>query len=164
MREQSRNIIDMQKSAYLSGWRVIVALLLALRAFAQTAADTGQITGVVRDPDQAIISDSQVILTNQQTKVRTTAVTNGQGTYTFLSVQPGAYVVEVDGRGFKASVSPELRVAAGQIARFDFALTLAGIAESVTVSAGTSENAYRVDNVDPAGPLGTTPILDLPYS
>ena len=111
-----------------------------------------------------MVSGSQVILTNQQTKAKATAVTDSQGAYTFPSLQPGAYVVEVDATGFKASVSPELKVAAGQTVNFDFALTLAGVAQSVNVSAGTVENAYRVDNVAAGGPLGTTPILDLPYS
>ena len=137
---------------------------MTVPAFAQTAADTGQITGVVKDPDQAVVAGSQVILTNQQTKAKTTAVTDGQGAYTFPSLQPGAYVVEVDAKGFKPSVSPELKVAAGQTVNFDFALTLAGVTQSVNVSAGTVENAYRVDNVAAGGPLGTTPILDLPYS
>ena len=127
-------------------------------------ADTGQITGVVKDPDQAAVAGSQVTLTNQQTKAKATAVTDSQGAYTFPSLQPGAYMVEADATDFKASVSPELKVTAGQTVNFDFALTLAGVAQSVNVSAGTVENAYRVDNVAAGGPLGTTPILDLPYS
>lgn len=55
-------------------------------------------------------------------------------------------------------------MAAGQSVTFDVALTLAGIARSVTVSAGTVENAYRVDNVQAGGPLGATPIQDIPNS
>ena len=73
-------------------------------------------------------------------------------------------MVEADVKGFKPSISPELKVAAGQTVNFDFALTLAGATDTVNVSAANVENAYRVDNVDAGGPLGTTPILDLPYS
>ncbi len=137
---------------------IAALLLLTLPMIAQT------ITGVVKDPDQAAVSGSQVILTNQQTKARITAVTDDQGAYAFPSLQPGAYVAEVDVKGFNPSVSTELKVAAGQTVTFDFALTLAGVAGTVNVSAGTVENAYRVDNVAAGGPLGTTPILDLPYS
>ncbi len=72
--------------------------------------------------------------------------------------------VEADGPGFQTSVSPELKVEAGQSVKFDFALTISAVAQSVNVSAGTVENAYRVDNVAAGGPFGTTPILDLPYS
>ncbi len=142
---------------------IIVSSFLALSGLAQSPTDTGQITGVVKDPDQKAVSGSQVTLTNQQTKVKTTAVTDSQGVYTFPSLAPGAYIVEADIKGFKVSQSPELTVTAGQSVPFDFALTLAGGTESVTVSASV-ENAYRVDNVETGGPLGTTPILNLPYS
>jgi len=145
-------------------WGLIIAsLLLTFPAIAQTA-NAGQITGVVKDPDQAVVSGSQVILTNQQTKARITAVTDNQGAYAFSSLQPGSYVAAVDVKGFNPSVSAELKVAAGQTVTFDFALTLAGVTGTVNVSAGTVENAYRVDTVAAGGPLGTTPILDLPYS
>jgi len=120
--------------------------------------------GGVRDPDQALVSGARMTVTNQQTKASATAVTDGQGAYTFPSLQPGTYTVEVDAANFRASVSPELKVAAGQTVTFDFALTLAGVTQSVNVSAGTVENAYRVDNVAAGGPLGSTPILDIPYS
>jgi iron complex outermembrane receptor protein len=42
-------------------------------------------------------------------------------------------------------------------------LQLAAIGESITVSAD-AENAYRVENVADGGPLGTTPILNTPYT
>jgi iron complex outermembrane receptor protein len=140
-----------------------IAYILCLSIFPVFAQDAGRITGVVKDPNQDIVAGSQVTLTNQQTKAKSTAVTDGQGAYTFPSLQPGEYVAKVDVKGFNPIVSTELRVAAGQTVNFDFALTLAGVTQTVNVSADV-ENAYRVDNVAVGGPLGTTPILDLPYS
>ena len=141
----------------------IALFLSTLPAFAQTAADTGQITGVVKDPDQAVVVGAQVVLTNQHTKTKVKAATGSQGVYTFSSLEPGAYVVEVGSKGFQ-NVSKEVTVGAGQTANSDFALTMAGVAQNVTVSAGTVENAYRVDAVKAGGPFGAAPILDLPYS
>ena len=134
---------------------VLGMLLWTLSAFAQTAAGTGQITGVVTDPNQAVLAGAPVVLTNTQTQEKVTAVTNGQGAFVFSGLQPGTYVVEVDAKGFKPSVGSALQVAAGQSVKSDFALTMAKATETVNVSAG-SENAYRVDNVKPGGPLGTT--------
>src|SRR4029079_5111597 len=114
--------------------------------------------------DGAVVSGAPVTLTNQQTRVKNTTVSNSQGGYKFPSLQPGAYVVEADVNGFKPATSPELKVAAGQTVNFDFALTLAGATYTVDVTAANSENAYRVDNVEAGGPLGTTPILNLPYT
>jgi iron complex outermembrane recepter protein len=139
-------------------------LLLTTSAFAQTAPVTGQITGVVNDPDRAAVSGSQVTLTNQQTKSKVTAVTDAQGGYSFRSLPPGSYVVDAGASGFKPSISSELTLTAGQTVTYDFALALAGVAQTVNVSAGAVENAYRVDTVEAGGPLGATPILDIPYS
>lgn len=142
---------------------VATVLLSTLSAFAQNAANTGEIKGVVRDPDQALVPNCPVTLTNRQTGTTTPAIADSQGAYSF-QVPPGTYVVQADGLGFQTNISAELKVEAGQSVKFDFALTISGVAQSVNVSAGTVENAYRVDNVAPGGPFGTTPILDLPYS
>jgi hypothetical protein len=52
---------------------MLSSLLVALSVFGQSPSDSGQITGVVKDPDQAAVASSQVILTNQQTKAKRTA-------------------------------------------------------------------------------------------
>src|SRR3984885_6831045 len=150
----------MNKTTYIKSAAVF---LLALSAFAQNPANTGEIKGVVRDPDQALVPNCPVTLTNQQTKIKIMAVADGQGAYSF-QVPPGTYIVQADGPGVQTSISPEFKVEAGQGVKFDFALAIPGVEQSVNVSAGTVENAYRVDNVAPGGPFGTTPILDLPYS
>ena len=141
-----------------------VALLLScLAAVAQVVTQTGQITGTVKDPAGAVVAGANVVLKDSQGRATASAVSNGDGTYAFPSIQPGSYVVEVEAKGFKHIVSPALEVGAGQPATFDCTLSLAENSESVTVSANV-ENAYRVDTVNPVSPLGTTPILDLPYS
>src|ERR1700721_4618723 len=152
--------LDMHKTTYIL---LATTLLLALSALAQVPANTGEIKGVVRDPDQSLVPNCPVALTNQQTRSQTMGVAHAQGAYSFQG-PPGTYVVEADGPGFQTGVSPDLKVEAGQSVKFDFALTIPGVAQSVNVSAGTVENAYRVDNVAAGGPFGTTPILDLPYS
>jgi iron complex outermembrane receptor protein len=146
-------------------WKVVFpSLLLSFSTFAQTAPDTGQIVGVVKDPTQAVVSGSHLVLTNLRTNARLMATADDQGVYRFSALQPGIYTVEVEVKGFQPSTSPELKVAAGQILNFNFTLLLAGASETVNVTAANVENAYRVDNVEAGGPLGTTPILNLPYT
>jgi iron complex outermembrane receptor protein len=142
---------------------LVAIVLWASSALAQTAR-TGHITGTVTDADAAVVIGAAVAVTNQATQVRLTMVTNGRGVYTFPSVEPGRYVVEAHAAGFASSISDELVVAPGQTVTADLALVVAGTAETVTVSAGSVENAYRVDHVTDGGPLGATPILDLPYT
>jgi len=138
-------------------------LLLATPSFGQTTSEPGQVNGIVRDPAQAVVSGAQVVLTDRRTEKKITVVTDSEGTYSFPSLWPGVYVVEIGTKGFKTSASPELKLAAGQSVHFDFVLQLAAIDQSITVSAD-AENAYRVENVADGGPLGTTAILDTPYT
>jgi len=137
--------------------------LVAVPLFGQATSESARVSGIVKDPAQAVISGAEVVLTDQHNQVRVTAVTDAEGSYLFPSLQPGVYVVAVGRKGFKNSASPELKLAAGQTVHFDVNLELAAIGESVTVAAD-AENAYRVENVADGGPLGTIPILDTPYT
>jgi len=141
---------------------VLSALLLfTIPAFGQTASEPGQVTGIVKDPAHAVVSGAQVILTDQRTGKKTAGVTDSAGAYSFPSLPPGSYVVEIGRKGFKNSASPELTLTAAQIVQFDVVLELDAIGQSVTVTAD-AENAYRVENVAIGGPLGTTTILNTP--
>src|SRR5262249_13398788 len=102
---------------------ILVWLLLTLSVFAQTRSDEGQITGVVKDPAQALVPGSQVTLTNQQTDATATALTDDQGAYRFPSLPPGMYIVKAEARGFQANVSLPVKLDAGQTVKFDFSLT-----------------------------------------
>ena len=132
----------------------------AVPAFAQSA----QVTGVITDPNGAVVAGATVTLTAESTHAVLAGVTNDQGVYVFPSVPAGEYTLAVEAKGFKTA-SAKTTVAAGQkMVSSNFALELAGTTENVTVSAGSFENAYRVDNVAPATPLGPTPIVNLPYT
>ena len=76
----------------------IVRLVCVLLVAARPALGQPQgITGVVRDPQQAVVPGAQVILTDARTTARTTTVTDGQGRYSFTPLQPGRYAVDVHG-------------------------------------------------------------------
>jgi iron complex outermembrane receptor protein len=144
----------------------IVRLVCVLLVAARPALGQPQgITGVVRDPQQAVVPGAQVILTDARTTARTTIVTDGQGRYSFTPLQPGRYAVDVHARGFQAATSAEITLAAGESATRDFVLALAGATESVTVTAPAGvERAYHVDAVSSLGSSGPVALLDTPYT
>ena len=141
-----------------------VLLLTASSAWTQSLPTTGQLSGVVKDPDQAVVPGATVVATNQQTGVATMTVTNGRGAYTFPALAPGRYLAEARLEGFAPGRSGDVEIVAGRPTIADLALALAGTSETVTVTAGSVENAYRVDQVKDGSPLGATPILNLPYT
>ena len=139
---------------------VSLFLLVALPAAAQPHA----ITGVVRDQQQAVVVGAQVVLTSLQTTNKATTLTDGAGRYAFPALQAGMYVVEVHAKGFRVTSQP-ITVGTSPGGTRDFELALAGEAESVTVTAtGGVDRGYRVDRVGSLGPLGSTTLLDTPYT
>src|SRR5260221_6514618 len=77
----------------------LALLLCAAPAFAQF--DRGQISGVVKDQTGAVIPGATVTVTNVQTRLPRTSVTDGTGYYIFTALAPGGYDVEVELQGFK---------------------------------------------------------------
>src|SRR5262247_3981067 len=86
----------------------IVLLAHAVNAFAQ--GGTGQVTGVVQDPTRALVPGVTVTLTNTNTGITNTQITNEAGVYTFQSVPPGTYSVTGALPGFKTSVTSGVQV------------------------------------------------------
>ena len=144
-------------------WCVLACALLltAQPVFAQSAG----ISGIVRDPQQAVVPGAQVVLTDARASVRTTAVTDGAGRYRFAPLQPGTYRIQIEAGGFQIARSSDIALSGSEEANQDFLLALAGEVQSVTVNAeGRVGQAYRVGAVSSLGASGSTPILDTPYT
>jgi iron complex outermembrane recepter protein len=77
-------------------------LLGSLQAFAQS----GQVSGTIKDPDQSVVSGAVVTLSNAHTAPPLQATTNASGQYTFSSVAPGTYRLEAHKAGFVTAVVP----------------------------------------------------------
>jgi iron complex outermembrane recepter protein len=139
-----------------------LALVVAsIPAFAQSA----QVSGSIKDPDQSLVSGAVVTLTNAQTASPLQTTTNDSGQYSFSSVAPGTYRFVAHKPGFVDAILPSLVVAAGQTLTQDASFSLAGVASSVTVSGsgeGTPATGYYVENIDP-GELGAAPVVNQPF-
>ncbi|WP_158819449.1 TonB-dependent receptor [Granulicella sp. S156] len=137
-------------------------LLGSLQAFAQSV----QVSGTIKDPDQSVVGNAVVTLENSQTTPALQTTTNQAGQYVFNSVLPGTYRLEAHKPGFAPIVLPSLTVPAGQYIRRDLSFALASTSASVTVNggvSGTSVQGYYVNHVD-QGVLGTSPVVNQPYT
>jgi iron complex outermembrane receptor protein len=141
----------------------VLVVFVTSFVFAQTPG-AARITGVVTDPDRAVVPGAAITLTNQATRAQSVTITDSTGRYVFSGLAPGRYVVEARLEGFQPAASRELDVSPGSVVTADLSLAVAGTSETVEVVAGSVENAYRVDRVAANGPFGATPILDLPYT
>jgi VCBS repeat-containing protein len=133
---RSRGSISWAASAWRHTLWCFVALLFGA---GPAAAQAPAITGVVRDPQQAVVAGAEVVLIDARTGVKTTTLTDGLGRFS-LAAAPGDYTLEVHARGFEVATQM-LALAAGETATRDVALKVAGTSESVTVTGlrGTEE-------------------------
>src|SRR5215213_8100945 len=114
--------------------QVVMALCLAATAYAQV--DRATLTGVVRDPSNAVIARAQVKVTSLATNSVNTVPTTNDGTYLVVNLAPGEYLVQVEAQGFQRferTVSLEL----GARSRLDLILAVGSIGETVTVAGVT---------------------------
>jgi hypothetical protein len=82
-------------------WRLQPLLLLAAAAvFAQTISST--IKGTVQDPSGALVPGAACTLTSSSTAVTSTVTSAHDGSFQFLDVLAGTYVLTVRAAGFKA--------------------------------------------------------------
>ena len=111
---------------------LMVALLFAWPAAAQE--QRGAIEGIVKDTSGAVLPGVTVEAKAQNGAVLTTT-TDSNGVYRFPSVAPSMYVVTATLSGFGPRTVEDVHIGLGQIKKVDFALAVAGVAETVQVTA-----------------------------
>src|SRR5436190_18490989 len=112
---------------------LVLILVLALTAFAQSQATTGNIEGRVLDPNGAALPGATVTATNQQTGFEKTATADSEGNYRVILLPPGPYTVRATGQGFKQTELRDVNVTVGSKTPLDVNLGVGGASESVTI-------------------------------
>jgi hypothetical protein len=107
-------------------------LIACSLSFAQSLT-TGDVSGTVTDPLGAVVPAATVTLTNTDTNVSQKTPTNGDGSYRFSYVSPGAYKIDVVAKGFQTQEHTGLIVAAGQPLAVGVQLKVATATQTVDV-------------------------------
>jgi hypothetical protein len=120
------------------GWLLLLITLLLLprtALFAQQA--TGNVTGVVADSSDAMIPKANVSLTDGNTGIKRTTVSNSTGAFAFASVVPSTkYTIDVAVDGFRPWQSQPFAVRPGdQLSFTDIRMQVGDTTASVTVEA-----------------------------
>ena len=149
-------------SSQLRLWCVTAFLGLWCNAAAPVAAQEiyGSVLGTIQDTSGARIPGATVAITNRDTNLVVTTVTNETGAFTFSNVLPGTYDVKVTLLGFREFAQKGVPVTAGSIARVDAKLQVGALTESVTVQ---SEAALlKTDKADTGAQFSAKEVMDLP--
>lgn len=113
----------------------VLVLWTAASQAARAQEASATVNGVVSDPSGAPIPEAHVSLTNVNTAVVRTTVSNSSGAYAFLNVLPGVYTLEAAAAGFAKVTQSAVTLEVNQTATFDFHLKIGESQQSVTVEA-----------------------------
>ena len=109
--------------------------LAASTAFAQL--ETATVSGQVVDPSGLSVTGAQVRIVDIDRNSTAGTATNTSGLYTFPSVRPGRYRMEVTASGFKVVNVTGLVVNVQDHLEQNFKLAVGSVSESVSVEAGS---------------------------
>jgi hypothetical protein len=117
---------------------VLLSLCFALMASPAAAQfDRTQVSGTVKDAQGGVVPGATVSVTNLQTQLTATAVTDASGFFTFPNLTSGKYTISTELQGFKKAVRPDVTLDAAASVTIDFTLEAGALTESVTVTADT---------------------------
>jgi hypothetical protein len=113
------------------------AIAPASALFAQ-ASSIATVTGRMVDPAGAVIPGVQIKLTAVDTGTIHSAVTNGDGLYTFPSLPVGAYTLEATSPGFGTYVQKGITLQVNEQAQINATLTIGAVTDRVEVVSNTA--------------------------
>ncbi|MFZ3262659.1 MAG: carboxypeptidase-like regulatory domain-containing protein [Terriglobales bacterium] len=137
---KSRNAIVKTARNFLS----VCILFLGASSLALAQGGRGSISGVVSDPSGAIVSGAKVTALNHATGIEQHTVTSAAGLYSFVSLNPGLYLVTASQKGFENLAEDKVLVTVDQATTVNIVLRVGSVVETVTVS----EAAALVDTTN----------------
>jgi hypothetical protein len=135
---------------------------LAGSAFAQTA-NTGSITGIVKDPSGAVVPGATVRAINKGTGVERKTTTSDSGSYELPQLTPGEYRVEVEAQGFAKFIADPVTVNVLSRVTLEPDLRPSGTAEQVTVT-GESAPLIETTKTEISGVIDQRQMENLPVN
>lgn len=120
-------------------------LIFSTFAFAQDL-DNVTISGKITDSNNAPIVGANVTATLTQTGKERSVITDEEGRFNLLKLEPGTYTVKFSANGFGAKEQKDLVTVAGQNVQLNISLAPAGV---------TAEQTITIDG-DDAPPVDTT--------
>ncbi|HVP45943.1 MAG TPA: TonB-dependent receptor, partial [Bryobacteraceae bacterium] len=125
----------------------VLACLAGISVCLVAQAPTGQVDGRVYDESGALVPGAVVTITDVDTGVSRTAVSGGDGLFSFPSLQAGKYRIRCEAKGFRTQIQA-LTVQTGAVATADLHLQVGTSQEIVTVEAAAAQISYDRHTID----------------
>lgn len=124
----------------------LFSLLLALAPHSSLAQQgSTAIVGDVTDPQGAAVVGAKVTISDPSSGVSRETVTDDQGRFQFLSLQPGTYSAHVEAPGFKSSITPKIEALVSTKQTLKIKMELGAVSDTVTVIEGGAAPVNTTD-------------------
>src|SRR5580704_17194340 len=135
-----------RSSVILATSFLVCSLSLLLAPTARSQQTLGGITGTVTDASGGALTDSQVMLVADATKLTRTQKTNNAGIYEFVNLPIGSYTLTFSHDGFETQKIPSITLQADRTATVNATLKVGQIGTTVTVEASPLMNSEDTTN------------------
>ena len=146
---------------------VVVVLVCAIAIVGQT--NKGGISGTVSDQNGAVVPGATVVITNLGTNQSQTLTTSESGAYSVNSLEPVAYSIRVEMKGFKKALVGKVKVDTATVSTVNISLETGTIDQTVTINSdaqlintesGTTSQTITTRQIQDV-PLNNRSVLDL---
>jgi hypothetical protein len=139
---------------------LFICLVLALPARAQF--ESGAVVGTVRDTTGGVVADAIVTLLSPDTGVEVKRTSGGDGTFEFVTVKPGIYVVSTEKAGLAVALVDNVQVQVGGRTRVDLTMGVGALSERIEVTA--SAPLLETDRSERGQVITAAQIRELPLN
>jgi outer membrane receptor protein involved in Fe transport len=149
-----------KRLAIVWGVLLLIVFLPSRGVYGQTTF--GSVVGLVTDSSGAAVPGAKVTLTSLDTNQIHTINSGDSGTFSFVSINPGTYRIDVDLTGFKHFSLTGIQVQVGSTARADAAMEVGNVSESVEVTSAAP--LIQTDTANLGGVIEGRTIQDIPLN
>ncbi len=139
---------------------VVLLACVATASSARAQQQLGAIQGVITYQTRALLPGVAVTVTNLNTGITRTTVSNAEGVYRVPSLDPGKYKVQAELQGFRTAAQTELTLSVGATLGVNFAMTPGTLEETIEVRAVAPD--IQTEKADISAVIERKKIVDLP--
>ena len=140
----------------------VLGLLLGLSILAAAQETRGSLSGIVTDGSGAVVARAGLQLTNTETGVVMTTVSNDAGLYRFLFLNPGQYKLVASMAGFKTFERDRIQLNVSEAGTLPVVLEVGAQSERITVSAEAP--LIEAEKADHGMVIDNKKVVDLPIN
>ncbi len=139
---------------------LLTIICLASSAMAQSV--TSEILGIVRDPTGSAIPGAKVAVKNINTNISRDSVTDNEGRFRALQLQPGPYQVIVEAAGFSKVIQGPITLLLNERPSIDVTLNVSSISETIEIT--SSAPLINVTNAEVGVNFESKRITEMPLA